>query len=55
MRNLDIKFTPQGVLLSPETYSELRQFAIHHGETDLPDFPPPVVEKPKVVTKPKDE
>lgn len=39
MRNLNIQFTPNGVLLSNETYSELRQFSISNGETDLPDFP----------------
>ena len=57
MQNTDIKFTPNGVILSNETYSELRQFILKHGDTDLPDFPVVVsVEKfPPKSTKPKDE
>jgi len=60
MQNTDIKFTPSGVILSNETYSELRQFILKHGDTDLPDFPAPisesiVVEKHPRVVKIKDE
>lgn len=37
MKNVaDISYKQGGVAMSDEAYEELRQFAITHGETDLP-------------------
>ena len=52
MKTLDVKFGPPGrVTLSEETYSELRQFAMTHGETDLPPVPEltPKLSRPEAV------
>ena len=41
MQNRDIAFKGDKVVLSRETYEELKAFCAMHGETDLPAWPAP--------------
>ena len=38
MQNRDIEFRDNKVILSRETYEELKAFCAMHGETDLPGY-----------------
>ena len=41
MQNRDIAFKGDKVVLSRDTYEELKAFCAMHGETDLPAWPAP--------------